>query len=256
MTEPAHAPSTSAFVSIVIPARNEAKNLPGLLEEIREAFAGSFAYEVIVVDDGSLDDTADIVGERARSDPSIRLLRHARSFGQSAGLRTGVLAARGGLIGTLDGDGQNDPAHLPEMVRMMGEDLHLGLVTGQRVGRSDGRKKALASRLANALRRRLLNDGTRDSACGLKVFRKDVFLRLPFFDGIHRYLPALFRREGYDIGFVDVVDRGRRHGRSNYGVLDRAGVGAFDILGVWWLLRRGRPVELIDLEGNTMEGRT
>lgn len=233
----------SCDMSVVIPARNEAENLPLLVEEVETAL-GSIPFEVIIVDDGSRDDTAKVVAAIARSRPHVRLVRHTASFGQSAALRTGVRMAMAPFVGTLDGDGQNDPKHFPEMLDRLTENPALGIVAGQRVDRSDGRKKALASRLANGIRRRLLKDGTRDSACGLKLFRRDAFLTLPFFDGLHRYLPALMRREGYGVAFVDVIDRGRRHGTSNYGVLDRFAVGVLDILGVWWLIRRGRQVAL------------
>ena len=235
----------SLDVSVVIPARNEAGNLPLLIDEVDAALQGA-THEIIVVDDGSTDDTARVVGDLAASRPHLRLVQHGASFGQSAALRSGVRAAAASIIGTLDGDGQNDPKHFLEMLRRLTGDVRLGLVAGQRMARSDGRKKALASRLANGIRRRMLQDGTRDSACGLKLFRRDLFLALPFFDGLHRYLPALMRREGYGVAFVDVVDRGRRHGSSNYGVLDRFAVGVLDIFGVWWLIRRGRRVVLAE----------
>ena len=230
-------------VSVVIPARNEAENLPLLIEEIDAAMAG-IPYEIVVVDDGSTDATPAVIAPLMAARPQVRLVRHAASFGQSAALRTGVRAARGAFVATLDGDGQNDPRHFPEMLAALQADTSLGIIAGQRMGRSDGAKKAFASRAANGIRRRLLNDGTRDSACGLKLFRREIFLALPFFDGLHRYLPALMRREGYGVGLVDVVDRGRRHGSSNYGVLDRLAVGVLDIFGVWWLLRRGRKITL------------
>ncbi len=236
-----HQRADEPTVSVVIPARNEALNLPGLIEEIDTALAG-VPHETIVVDDGSTDDTAEVVRQMIDAGAAVRLIRHAGSFGQSAALRSGVRAADAAYVGTLDGDGQNDPKHFPDMLAMLAGNAALALVAGQRMERSDGRKKAFASRAANGIRARVLQDGTRDSACGLKLFRRDLFLMLPFFDGLHRYLPALVRREGYGVGYVDVVDRGRRHGTSNYGVLDRLLVGIPDILGVWWLTRRGRTV--------------
>jgi glycosyltransferase involved in cell wall biosynthesis len=165
------------------------------------------------------------------------------SCGQSAAVRTGVAAARGAIVATLDGDGQNNPEFLPALITpLMSGPARLGLVAGQRVERQATGSKKIQSRIANDVRRIVLKDGARDSGCGLKAFRRDVFLNLPFFDGLHRFLPALFRREGYDVIFVDVVDRERRHGKSNYGMIDRLVVGLMDLAGVWWLIQRRRHI--------------
>ena len=167
---------------------------------------------------------------------------HAASAGQSAAVRSGVRASRGAIVATLDGDGQNDPAFLPELIAAIengGEGM--GLAAGQRVGRKDTGFKRLQSRIANRVRGTLLRDGTRDTGCGLKAFRREVFLMLPYFDGLHRFLPALVRREGYEIGYVDVIDRPRRSGMSNYGFFDRLWIGIMDLVGVWWLIRRKKP---------------
>jgi glycosyltransferase involved in cell wall biosynthesis len=157
-------------------------------------------------------------------------------------VRTGVAAARAPAVVTLDGDGQNDPSFIPAMLEALEQGPRIGLVAGQRVGRKSGGFKKLQSRIANAVRGAVLRDGTRDTGCGLKAFRRDLFLALPVFDGLHRFLPALVRREGYEIGYVEVVDRTRGHGRSNYGLWDRLWVGILDLAGVWWLIRRRKRV--------------
>jgi glycosyltransferase involved in cell wall biosynthesis len=173
----------------------------------------------------------------------LRQIRHDSSCGQSAAIRTGVQNARATIVATLDGDGQNDPAFIPILVNALeGGGPRLGLVAGQRVGRKASAFKRMQSRIANAVRAAVLKDGTRDTGCGLKAFRRELFLALPYFDGLHRFLPALVRREGYEIGYVDVVDRPRRHGLSNYGFWDRLWVGILDLAGVWWLIRRRKHV--------------
>jgi glycosyltransferase involved in cell wall biosynthesis len=231
-------------ISIVIPARNEAANIAALLEGIDAACAGLPRHEVIVVDDGSHDGTAEVVRARMATVPHLRLLRHEVSGGQSAAVHSGVLAARGGLICTLDGDGQNPPEELPRLLAplLVPGSGGLGLVAGQRVARQDTLSKRLASRFANRLRARILRDGTRDTGCGLKAFRREAFLQLPYFDHMHRYLPALFTRDGWQIAHVDVSHRPRGGGRSNYNNLQRGLVGAADLLGVAWLLRRRKKV--------------
>jgi glycosyltransferase involved in cell wall biosynthesis len=182
----------------------------------------------------------------ASSHAWLRQIKHASSCGQSAAVRSGVKYARAPVAVTLDGDGQNDPAFIPELLRVLEEGGdRMGLVAGQRVGRKDTGFKKFQSRIANGVRGAVLRDGTRDSGCGLKAFRRDVFLALPYFDGLHRFLPALMRREGYDIGYVDVVDRPRQAGISNYGMWDRLWVGILDLMGVWWLIRRKRHVPLV-----------
>ncbi len=231
-------------VAVIIPARDEGENLPTLIREV-EAALGPTAHEIIVVDDGSCDDTATIIGQIRPNHPGLRLLRHNRSSGQSAALRTGVLHARAAIIVTIDGDGQNDPAYIPAMLeRLANGGPGLGIVAGQREKRKDGTLKTLASRFANRLRGAILKDGTRDTGCGLKVLPRTLFLRLPFFDGYHRYLPALVLREGRTVAHLTVIDRPRRFGRSKYGIVDRGLRGALDLIGVWWLCRRMRRVEI------------
>ena len=233
-------------VSIVIPARNEAENIGALLDGIVAALAGAPPFEIIVVDDGSSDGTAEAVRRAGEADARIRLLRHPRSAGQSAAVHSGVRAARGRIVCTLDGDGQNPPEELPRLAAPLLDPAapeRLALVAGQRVARQDTWSKKTASRVANAVRGWALKDGTRDTGCGLKAFRRDVFLTLPYFDHMHRYLPALFRRDGWEIALVDVSHRPRGGGRSNYTNIQRAVVGVTDLLGVMWLIRRRKKSE-------------
>jgi dolichol-phosphate mannosyltransferase len=232
----------SPSVSVIVPVRNEAENVAPLVAEIAAALAGR-AFEVIYVNDGSTDGTeAELMRLKAQY-PWLRQVRHARSCGQSAALRSGMWAARGPILVTLDGDGQNDPAFLPKLIAVLEQGgPRMGLVAGQRVGRKASGFKRFQSRFANTVRGAILRDGTRDSGCGLKALPRDVGLALPYFDGLHRFLPALVRREGRDIGYVDVVDRPRQHGVSNYGFWDRLWIGILDLCGVWWLIRRKRSV--------------
>jgi dolichol-phosphate mannosyltransferase len=236
------ASATAPAVSIVVPVRNEADNIAPLVDEIAATLEKNLAFELIYVNDGSTDRTEAELTRLMASRPWLRQIRHETSCGQSAAVSSGVIHARAGVVVTLDGDGQNDPAFIPALLEAMTKTPHIGLVTGQRVGRQATGFKKLQSRVANAVRSVVLRDGTRDTGCGLKAFRRDLFLRLPYFDGLHRFLPALVRREGYAIGYVDVVDRPRRAGTSNYGMWDRLWIGILDLIGVWWLIRRRRHV--------------
>lgn len=234
-------------ISIVIPCRNEAENLPLLLDEIEAAMTGR-AFEVIVVNDGSTDDTAAVLAAQAakRAFP-LRQLRHEKSAGQSLSLRSGAWAARGEIIATIDGDGQNDPQYIPVLIdalRQAGPGA--GAAQGQRLKRRDSRAKQLASRFANWLRNAILHDETRDTGCGLKAIHTDILRKLPFFDGTHRFVPALVIQEGFRVVHCDVVDRSRRHGQSNYGIFDRGLQGAVDLMGVWWLRRRRRRMPKVE----------
>jgi dolichol-phosphate mannosyltransferase len=211
--------------------------------EIAKALEGQWSFEVVYVDDGSTDATEAELKRLMTQHAWLRRVRHKQSCGQSAAVRTGVAAARASIVATLDGDGQNDPKFIPALVRALeAGNPRVGLVAGQRVSRKSGGFKKLQSRIANAVRGAVLRDGTRDTGCGLKAFRRAVFLGLPYFDGLHRFLPALIRREGFDIGYVDVVDRPRAHGVSNYGLWDRLWVGILDLAGVWWLIRRKKRI--------------
>jgi dolichol-phosphate mannosyltransferase len=239
-----HMSATSASaptVSVVVPVRNEADNVVPLVDEITAALDGRWAYEIIYVNDGSTDATAERLAAIMTKRGNLRQIRHEKSSGQSAAVRSGVRAARGAIVATLDGDGQNDPSFLPDLITAIenGGD-RIGLAAGQRVGRKDTGFKKFQSRTANKVRSWALSDGTRDTGCGLKAFRREVFLSLPYFDGLHRFLPALVRREGFDIAYVDVTDRPRYFGVSNYGFFDRLWIGIMDLAGVWWLIRRKR----------------
>ncbi len=234
-------------LSLVIPVRNEAPNIAPLVTEIRTALDGRVDYEIIYVDDGSSDGTAAAISALARDFGRLRLIRHAKSYGQSAAIHTGVKAARAAWIATLDGDGQNDPADIPrlwEIARARAAEPRL-LVAGLRRKRQDSVMKRLASRIANAVRRRLLGDDTPDTGCGLKLFRRDLFLELPFFDHIHRFLPAMVLRQGGSTISVAVNHRPRQRGQSNYGVFDRLWIGIADLGGVMWLQRRASRPETI-----------
>jgi glycosyltransferase involved in cell wall biosynthesis len=230
-------------VSIVVPVKNEARNIAPLVAEISAALAGSPSFEIVYVDDGSTDATPAAIAALRADRPWLRQIRHALSCGQSAAVRTGVRHAKAPVVVTLDGDGQNDPAFIPALIQALAAgEPRIGLIAGQRVARQATGFKQFQSRIANKVRAAILRDGTRDSGCGLKAFRRDLFLALPYFDGLHRFLPALIRREGYEIGYVDVVDRPRREGVSNYGMWDRLWIGILDLAGVWWLIRRRRRV--------------
>src|SRR6202140_1280875 len=225
-------------ISVVVPVRNEAGNIAPLVAEIAAALQGR-AFEIVYVDDGSQDATAAELGGLLAQHSWLRQIRHAQSCGQSAAVRSGVTAAHAPIVVTLDGDGQNDPAYLPALIAALEAGApRLGLIAGQRTGRKSNGFKRLQSPIANGVGSAGLKDGTRDHGCGLKAFPRDVFLALPYFDGLHRFLPALVRRDGFSVGYVDVVDRSRRHGTSNYGMWDRLWMGILDLAGVGGLVRR------------------
>jgi dolichol-phosphate mannosyltransferase len=241
--------TNSPEISVIVPVRNEAGNIAPLVGEIAAALAGR-SFEVIYVNDGSTDGSEAELRRLQLQYPWLRQMRHTISCGQSAALRTGIRAARGSLVVTLDGDGQNDPAYLPKLVDALKQGApRVGLIAGQRVGRKATGFKRFQSRFANMVRNAILRDGTRDTGCGLKAMSRDIAVGLPYFDGLHRFLPALVRREGRDIGYVDVVDRPRHSGVSNYGFWDRLWVGILDLCGVWWLIRRKKRVpEISEIE--------
>jgi dolichol-phosphate mannosyltransferase len=235
--------SQSPGVSVVVPVRNEAGNIEPLVREIEAALAPSGPFEIIYVNDGSTDGTGAELARLAAKMPWLREMRHAQSCGQSAAVRTGVRAARAPVIITLDGDGQNDPSFMPAFLAALKEAGPVcGLVQGQRVGRKDTGFKRFQSRLANKVRAAVLNDGTRDTGCGFKCFPREAYLALPYFDALHRFMPALVRREGYEMAYVDVIDRPRLTGVSNYGFFDRLWVGIVDLMGVRWLIKRRKRV--------------
>lgn len=233
-------PSRTPSLSVVAPMFNEAGGAAALAAEIAAALAG-VDHEIIIVDDASTDGTLDALRAARAGLPQLRILRHQRNAGQSRAIRTGVLAARGAVVAMLDGDGQNDPADIPALYRMLMEsEGRLAMVAGERRGRQDSAAKKAASRAANAIRRALLNDGAADTGCGLKVFRREAYLRLPYFDHMHRYLPALMAREGFGAAFAPVSHRARAHGASKYTNIGRALVAVRDLLGVMWLKARAR----------------
>ena len=226
-------------LTIVIPVFNEVESIGPLLDEISTQFDAETGYEIIVVDDGSSDGTPAVLQAARHSHPQLRTLRHRECYGQSAAIASGVQAAGKQWIATLDGDGQNDPADILKLFRIMDEtpdDVHL--VAGYRKQRSDDWLKRVTSRIANAVRRALLNDNTPDSACGLKIFARTTFLGLPQFDHMHRFLPALVQRQGGKVLSVTIKHRERLRGQSKYGIHDRLWVGIVDVLGVLWLQRR------------------
>jgi dolichol-phosphate mannosyltransferase len=226
-------------ISIVVPAFNEAGAIEDLIAEIGEAFDGR-PFEIIVVDDASGDATRATLIALKPVAPALRVLGHGRNAGQSRAIRTGVEAARGAIIVTLDADGQNDPADAPALVEALTGDPALALVSGQRVQRKDGPAKRAASGLANGVRRRILGDGAVDTGCGLKAFRREAYLSLPYFDHMHRFLPALFLREGLAVAYRPVTSRARRFGVSKYSNLGRLWVSIWDLMGVVWLKARAR----------------
>lgn len=230
-------------LSIVIPVFNEAENIPILAEEIRSALDGKYEYEAIFVDDCSNDASADALASLRKEYPQFRHLRHQRNSGQSTAVLNGVKAARSEWIATLDGDGQNDPADIPAMMEMLNAsagDQSLQMVAGYRKKRQDSWIKKISSRIANGVRSRLLRDATPDTGCGLKLFSRDAFLELPYFDHMHRFLPALIQRNGGKSVSVEVNHRHRVAGVSKYGLHNRLWVGIVDIFGVRWLQRRAR----------------
>jgi glycosyltransferase involved in cell wall biosynthesis len=226
---------------VVVPVRNESGNIAPLIAEIEQALSSFSPFEVIYVNDGSTDTTEKQLLQLSKDRSWLRVLRHSQSCGQSAAVRTGVRSARAPIIVTIDGDGQNDPAFIPALIQALakgGRDC--GLVQGQRVGRRATGFKKFQSRVANSVRSTILRDGTRDTGCGLKCFPREVYLALPYFDALHRFMPALVRREGYGVALIDVVDRPRLSGQSNYGFFDRLWVGIVDLVGVRWLIKRRR----------------
>ena len=230
-------------LSVVIPVHDESGNIGPLLVEVVASLDRRVDFEIVCVDDASRDGSLYELRCIARADPRLRVLVHAAQAGQSAAIRTGVKAARGRWIATLDGDGQNDPADLPRLLAALeNADADVRLICGWRQRRRDSWSKRSASRIANAVRRRLLHDGTPDTGCGIKLFERAAFLELPYFDHMHRFLPALMQRAGWRAVSVPVGHRERRCGRSHYGNLGRLLAGLLDVGGVAWLIRRSHVV--------------
>jgi len=229
-------------LSVIVPVHNEEDNILPLLREITQALEGRLDYEIIYVDDGSTDGTAARLAEARRRHPRLRVLQHAQNCGQSTAMLSGVRAARAPWIATLDGDGQNDPGDILRLYRLVAapEGRAPAMVVGWRRRRNDTLVRRWSSRVANAVRRRLLGDGTPDTGCGLKVCSRDIYLALPYFDHMHRFLPALVQRAGETVISVPVGHRPRTAGTSKYGIGNRLWVGIVDLFGVMWLQRRAR----------------
>ncbi len=234
--------SEAVELSVVVPVHNEAGNAANLAREIANALEGR-AFEMIFVNDASTDQTVEELVEARESLPQLRILSHRQNSGQSRAIRSGVRAARAPVVATLDGDGQNDPADLPELYRQLTRHdaaADLAMVMGRRAKRQDTAWKRFGSRFANNIRQKLLKDGCDDSGCGIKAIRREVFLELPYFDHMHRYMPALINAEGYKAEYVDVNHRGRMHGVSKYTNFGRLWAAFSDLRGVTWLMKRRR----------------
>lgn len=242
------APELSPELSVVAPVRNEAENIIPLIDEIKAALDGLASFEIVYVDDGSKDETPAVLASAAAL-PFLKVVRHLESCGQSAAIATGVKAARGALIVTIDGDGQNDPADIPKLLKIFSdarkEERDFLMVVGHRQKRLDVWSRRVASIIANRVRSSLLGDHTPDTGCGLKAFTRQAFLDMPQFDHMHRFLPALMIRRGGHVASIAVNHRARKLGTSNYGVFDRLWVGIADLFGVMWLMRRGRRPKII-----------
>ena len=251
---PQHGLRPTTALSVVIPVHNEAENVGPLAAEIHAALDDRIDFEIVFVDDASSDDTPRKLQALVQSDPRLRVLRHRTNAGQSTALLTGVRHARGALVATLDGDGQNDPSDIPTLLARWNDQQHTGagtaplLIAGWRASRRDTWIRRLSSRIANGVRRRVLGDGTPDTGCGLKLFRRDDFLALPYFDHLHRFLPALFIRHGGRVISVPVQHRPRLRGQSHYGIGNRLFVGIVDMGGVLWLRRRTRLTEVEEID--------
>lgn len=238
----------AAEISVVVPVFNEEHNIAPLVREIADALRGRIAFEIVYVDDASEDGSLRMLTALKTDFPELRVLRHAARSGQSAAIHTGVDAARAAWIATLDGDGQNDPADIPKLLEARSAAVPgTKLFAGWRVDRQDSASKRWGSRAANAIRSRMLRDNTPDTGCGIKLFERKAFLALPYFDHMHRYLPALMQRAGWQTVSVPVSHRGRSTGVSKYSNLQRAWVGLRDLRGVAWLISRSKVIGVEEL---------
>ena len=235
-------------LSVVVPVFNERDNVLPLINEITAALRGKTDFEIVYVDDASKDDTLAVLTAAKAENPELRVIHHVTQSGQSTAVRNGIKAARGAWIATLDGDGQNDPADIPKLIaKRDGSPESIKLFAGWRIERKDTGSKRLASRLANAIRSRLLRDETPDTGCGIKLFERAAFLDLPYFDHMHRYLPALMQRAGWKVESVPVNHRARGTGVSKYNNFNRAMVGISDLRGVAWLIRRSKRTQVEEI---------
>ena len=230
-------------LSVVVPVRNESGNVASLIGEIDVALK-HLTHEIVYVDDGSTDDTYSQLKDLQAIFTQLKIVRHAKSCGQSTAVRTGVKTALYDWVATLDGDGQNDPADIPKLMAAVVDGIDL-VGGNRRASRRDTWIKRISSVVANTVRSKMLHDDTPDTGCGLKLFKRDVFLDLPYFDHMHRFLPALIKRHGGKIVSVPVTHRNREHGKSNYGTIDRLLVGIVDLFGVAWLQRRAKIPDIV-----------
>jgi dolichol-phosphate mannosyltransferase len=238
-------------LSVVVPVRDEEANIAPLINEICSSLGGLLESDIVYVDDGSSDKTWERLVTLSEKLSQLKIVRHRKSCGQSYAIHTGVKAAQSPLIATLDGDGQNDPADIPRLLEVFNSadsPVGLQLVIGHRRKRQDSWVKRTSARVANKVRGYLLKDRTPDTGCGLKLFPRDTFLGLPFFDHMHRFLPALILRNGGAVLSVEVNHRPRKHGQSHYGVWDRLWVGLVDLLGVMWLQRRSKTADVEEVK--------
>lgn len=243
---------TGPELSVVVPVLDEAENIVPLVDEIYAALADGPAFEIVYVDDGSGDESFEVLSELARVRPNFRALRHASRAGQSAAILSGVRAAEAVLIATLDGDGQNDPTDIPKLLALYRAEARDGgplMIAGHRRQRRDGLLKRISSRIANGVRARMLGDQTPDTGCGLKLFPRQAFLDFPVFDHMHRFLPALMMRAGGRVISEGVGHRARARGQSKYGMWDRLWVGIADLRGVGWLARRAMRPDIAEITG-------
>jgi len=241
------------MISVVIPAKDESENIGLLIKEISQALQGTAPFEVVVVDDGSSDDTFEqVLKAGVDNHCTTRAIRHEHSLGQSTAILTAVRHAKGDFIVTMDGDGQNDPADIPAMLALaetiQDQDF---CIAGYRKKRKDTAWKRFQSRVANKVRNAMLNDGVPDTGCGLKLIPRETFLQLPHFNHMHRYIPALVRRLGGSIHIQEVNHRDRQQGVSKYTAWNRLWVGIVDILGVMWLNRRGKIIRIAKVQDST-----
>jgi dolichol-phosphate mannosyltransferase len=233
-------------ITVIVPIKNESDNITPLITEINTALSAENDFEIIYINDGSDDNSLDILKNLKQTMSHLRIIHHASSCGQSAAIRSGILYATGNIIVTLDGDGQNVPADIPQLVHILRHaPNNVAMVAGQRKIRNDSLSKQYASKIANKIRGFILNDGVRDTGCGIKAFRRQAYLMLPYFDHMHRYFAALFKRDNYDILLCDVQHRPRESGTSKYGNWDRFKVGVVDLCGVSWLLKRRKTTQNI-----------
>jgi dolichol-phosphate mannosyltransferase len=239
-------------LSVLVPVHNEAENIGVLIGEIRATLDQLLDYEIVYVDDGSTDDTYGELCKAARECRNLRIMRHRDNCGQSTALCTAVKAARAERVVTLDGDGQNDPADIPKLwarSKDAGSAANL-LICGYRRRRQDTVVKKFSSRIANGFRQFILKDATPDTGCGIKLFHRAVFLELPYFDHMHRFLPALFLRQGGKAVSVEVNHRPRTRGQSHYGMANRLWIGLVDTFGVAWLQRRVKYPRIVEEKNN------